>query len=67
VDVVFAPDERKRSRTAKSCGPDTSMLVFKSVMMLRITPATVARKPDHRGEREASRNTIAQGRPDCLR
>jgi hypothetical protein len=43
------------------------MLVFKSVMMLRITPATVARKPDHRGEYEISRKTIAQGRPDCLR
>src|ERR1700682_3545382 len=27
--------------------------------------ATVARKPVHRGEREVSRKTIAQGRPDA--
>jgi hypothetical protein len=32
-----------------------------------IRMATVARKPVHRGEREVSRKTIAQGRPDCLR
>jgi hypothetical protein len=30
MDVMFAPDERKRSRTAKSCGPDTSTLVSSS-------------------------------------
>jgi hypothetical protein len=29
-------------------------------MMLRITPATVARQPDHRGDHEGNRNTIAQ-------
>jgi hypothetical protein len=29
--------------------------------------ATVARKPGHRGEREVSCKTTAQGRPDCLR
>jgi len=28
---------------------------------------TVARKPGHRGEREISRKTIAQGMSDCLR
>src|SRR4029077_14924948 len=28
---------------------------------------TVATKPGHRGEREVSRNTIAQGRPECFR
>ena len=32
-----------------------------------IPPATVARKPVHRGEREISRKTIAQGKPGCLR
>jgi hypothetical protein len=32
-----------------------------------IREATVARKPVHRGEHEASRKTIAQGRPDVLR
>jgi hypothetical protein len=29
--------------------------------------ATVAKEPVHRGERDISRKTIAQGRPDCLR
>jgi hypothetical protein len=38
----------------------------KSAMMLRITLVTGARKPGPRGERERSRNTIAQGRPDVL-
>jgi hypothetical protein len=28
-----------------------------------ISHATVARKPDHRGDHEASRKTIAQGMP----
>jgi len=32
-----------------------------------IPPATVARKPVHRGERVISRKTIAQGKPGCLR
>jgi hypothetical protein len=32
-------------------------------MMFRITLATVTNKPGHRGEREISRKTIAQGRP----
>jgi len=50
-------------RTAKPCGPDAPTLAFKSVMMLRITPATVARKPGHRGEHEISRKTIAQEMP----
>jgi hypothetical protein len=36
-------------------------------MMLRITLAMVARKPDHQGEHEISRKTIAQGRPECFR
>src|ERR1700716_2494355 len=26
---------------------------------------TVTKKPDHRGEHEVSRKTIAQGRPEC--
>jgi hypothetical protein len=28
---------------------------------------TVTRKPDHRGERDISRKTVAQGKPGCLR
>src|ERR1700742_908110 len=35
----------------------------KSAMMLRITLVTVTNKPGHRGEREISRKTIAQGMP----
>jgi hypothetical protein len=30
-----------------------------------IRKATVTRKPDHRGEREISRKTIVQGKPDA--
>src|ERR1700733_11334220 len=58
-------DERRVTRTAKSCGPDTPTLVSSCAGFIRA--ATVARKPGHRGEREISRKTIAQGRPDCLR
>src|ERR1700736_5229215 len=36
-------------------------------LAVKTPPATVARKPDRRGEREISRKTIAQGMPDCLR
>jgi hypothetical protein len=32
-----------------------------------VPPMTVARKPDHRGDHDISRKTIAQGRPECLR
>jgi hypothetical protein len=38
-------DEQRVMRTAKSCGPDAPMLAFKSVMMLRITPVMVTKKP----------------------
>jgi hypothetical protein len=31
-----------------------------------LPPATVAKKPGHRGEREITVKTIAQGRPDCF-
>src|ERR1700680_4558722 len=47
-------------RTAKSCGPDAPTLVSSRRSYL---PATVARKPGHRGERAISRKTIAQGVP----
>ena len=54
MDAGGATDERVILRTAKSCGPDASMVGVKLVMMLRITRATVTTKPDHRGEREIS-------------
>jgi len=47
-------------RTAKSCGSDAPMLAS-SLANFRGT--TVSNKPGHRGEREVSRKTIAQGRP----
>jgi hypothetical protein len=65
MDAKFAPDERRRLRTAKSCGPDTPTLVSSGAEFFRA--AMVARKPGHQGELEVSRNTIAQGRPDCFR
>jgi hypothetical protein len=47
-------------RTAKSCGPDASTLAssWRSDLL-----ATVTIKPDHRGEHEVSRKTIARGMP----
>jgi hypothetical protein len=45
-------------RTVKSCGSDASTLASSR----RDNPlAMVARKPDHQGEREESRKTVAQG------
>ena len=55
MDANGATDERVTLRTAKSCGPDASMVGVKLVMMLRITRATVTTKPDHRGEYEVDR------------
>ena len=47
------------SRTAKSCGPDASMVGVKSAK--EISPAKVTNRPDRLGEHEISRNTIACG------
>jgi hypothetical protein len=68
VAAVFAPDECKRSRTAKSCGPDAPMAGVKFLRSSRFLAATVTNKLwSHRGEHGISCHTIAQGRPDCLR
>ena len=61
MDAEGASDESAGSRTAKSCGPDASTLAFKSRGSIR--EATVAKEPDHRGEREGNRKTIARGVP----
>jgi hypothetical protein len=61
VDADGTDDERNLRRTAKSCGPDASTLAFK--LRGSIREATVTNKPDHRGEREGNRKTIAQGMP----
>jgi hypothetical protein len=63
MDVSCAADESAFLRTAKSCGPDASMVGVKLVK--EISPATVTTKPDHRGEYEISRKTIACGNAGC--
>ena len=45
----------------KACGPDTPTLVSSGQNDLL---ATGAKEPGPRGERDISRKTIAQGRPD---
>jgi hypothetical protein len=58
-----ATDERANLRTAKSCGPDASMVGVK--LAEEIPPMTVTTKPDHRGEYEISCKTIACGNAGC--
>jgi hypothetical protein len=53
MDANGATDERASLRTAKSCGPDASMVGVK--LAEEIPPATVTTKPDHRGEYEVNR------------
>jgi hypothetical protein len=53
MDADGAADESAILRTAKSCGPDTSMVGVKLVK--EISLATVTTKPDHRGEYEVDR------------
>src|SRR6185437_17119635 len=65
VDANAPTDERRRLRTAKSCGPGAPMQALSWRRCLCIAPATVANKLVHRGEREVSRKTTAQGMPDC--
>ena len=45
-------DERRLMRTAKSCGPDASVVGVKPVEETLL--ATVSKKPDHRGEHEVT-------------
>jgi hypothetical protein len=61
--ALLANDERERRRTAKSCGPDTPMLVSTRDDCFAIAAGMVARKPVHQGDHEGSRKTIAQGMP----
>ena len=68
VDVKLAKDDRRRSRTAKSCGPDAPMAGVKFARSSRFLRATVTSKLwSRRGEHGISCKTIAQGRPDCFR
>ena len=52
MDASGATDERADLRTAKSCGPDASMVGVKLVK--EISPMMVTKKPDHQGERGVS-------------
>jgi len=52
------------SRTAKSRGPDTPTLVSRWRRCIRISPATVARKPGAPRRSRISRKPVAQGGPD---
>ena len=53
MDAGGASDEGADLRTAKSCGPDASMVGVKSVK--EISPMMVTKKPDHQGEYEGNR------------
>jgi hypothetical protein len=55
MDAEGAEDVRHRMRTAKTCGPDASMVGVKLGLS---PPATVSTKPDHRGERAISRKPL---------
>jgi hypothetical protein len=61
MDAGCAADESAFLRTAKPCGPDTSMVGVK--LAEEIPPATVTTKPDHRGERGVSRKPSRAGMP----
>jgi hypothetical protein len=55
VDARSAADESAHLRTEKACGPDTPTLVSSS----RSNPwATVAKKPEHRGEHAVIRKPL---------
>jgi hypothetical protein len=56
-------DERQLA-DVKSCGPGAPMLALSRQVMILLM--TVANKPAHRGEHEASVKTIARGMPGCL-
>jgi hypothetical protein len=53
------------ARTAKSCGPDTAVLVSSSRRKAIFGRSDGGKKAVHRGEREVAAQTTAQGRPEC--
>jgi hypothetical protein len=64
MDACVAQDERDRNadgEVAWSCCLDAGIKLCGSVRKV-----TVARKPDHRGDREGNRKTIVQGMPSCF-
>jgi hypothetical protein len=63
MDVSRAADESAFLRTAKSCGPGASMVGVK--LRGSVHEVMVTKKPDHQGEHEVNRNTIACGNAGC--
>src|SRR5438445_319302 len=65
----WTPRCRRRTvlkRTAKTCGPDASVLASSS-REASFFGGDGGKKADHRGEHDISRKAIAQGMSDCLR
>ena len=61
MDAGSASDEGARSRMAKACGPDTSVLVSSS---REVIPAgDGGKKADHRGDHVISRKPSRAGMP----
>jgi hypothetical protein len=59
VDAKFAKDDRRRSRTVKSCGPDAPMAGVKLLRSSRFLRATVTNKLwSRRGEHGISRKPL---------
>ena len=59
MDAEFAKDDRKRSRTVKSCGPDAPMAGVKFLGSSRFLGATVTNKLwSRRGEHGISRKPL---------
>jgi hypothetical protein len=63
---VVCDGRARAARTAKSRGPGAPTLAL-SFREASFPGVTVAREPGHRGEREVSRKTTAQGKPACFR
>jgi len=62
---VARADEARRTRTAKSCGPDAAVLA--SSCCRAIDGNDGGKKAVHQGEHEVVVKTTAQGRPECFR
>ena len=65
MDVEALSDERRRSRTAKWCGPVAPTLAISRAD--GVSAMMGARKPGSQGERDISVKTIVQGMPGVIR
>jgi hypothetical protein len=62
---ALARDERERTRTVKPCGPGARS--WRQALRMSSAKRRWQKSSAHRGEREISRKTTAQGKPDALR